>query len=670
MTKIVQEFSGAIRNLLFIYGSLMVPESLRRSLAEPQRRVEFIPAFLENHHVGWGLPSWRPLVDSEGAAVDDLYLAWLVVEHTPDTQWSVPGAIINVTDADLKRIRWRERSYVEADVTANIRLANGSPWSGDHRVTTFRCPDEDHTPAPDGARVAVRKGYYEMITSALPQIHGQEVTIPEPSAVEDVFDSDTLSTAAWKSQAANDIIALDRSLQEVLLNADCTRIVGGERLLIPYVPRPKVLQRGVWHRVERVSETAVGLLAKAVAVMLDDQELQRAAGYEENDVRLAGLGLANNFSGRDPRSPNVPEICRVDLIVTDRGHICVVEINTDSPAGSFHLDVLAPWQLDNCISLGMGYLPEGLPDSVCDELVQTMQRHWYGYLEAMGAPRRPIHSAAILDMDIRGRPTSSEFREYQRRFAQSGIDAAILEPEDITYRKGNLVRREDGVQIDLVYKRLLFDDIMREKSNPSSSERYAGILALEQAYLDNTVCMAPTMLSRMAGNKLLFAIVKHPSFEERLKKVGLELTEAERQVIQHNTPDTLVWANGELEIRPDFHKEILDDPTPWVLKAVNSYGARDVHFGSMMDYPHTSFLEKYNRDYIVQREQPHGMMEVPVITGTQVSWEFKPFTLGCYVVRAEEGPRAVGMEAKVTSPPPVALNATGGGRTAVFPTAR
>ena len=35
MTKIVQEFSGAIRNLLFIYGSLMVPESLRRSLAEP-----------------------------------------------------------------------------------------------------------------------------------------------------------------------------------------------------------------------------------------------------------------------------------------------------------------------------------------------------------------------------------------------------------------------------------------------------------------------------------------------------------------------------------------------------------------------------------------------------------------------------------------------------------
>ena len=157
MTKIVQEFSGAIRNLLFIYGSLMVPESLRRSLAEPPRRVEFIPAFLENHHVGWGLPSWRPLVDSEGAAVDDLYLAWLVVEHTPDTQWSVPGAIINVTDADLKRIRWRERSYVEADVTANIRIANGSPWSGDHRVTTFRCPDEDHTPAPDGARVSPRR---------------------------------------------------------------------------------------------------------------------------------------------------------------------------------------------------------------------------------------------------------------------------------------------------------------------------------------------------------------------------------------------------------------------------------------------------------------------------------------------------------------------------------
>ena len=76
---------------------------------------------------------------------------------------------------------------------------------------------------------------------------------------------------------------------------------------------------------------------------------------------------------------------------------------------------------------------------------------------------RPIETAAILDVDVRGRPTSSEFREFQRRFADAGVDARILEPEDLDYRNGKLVRREDGVPIDLVYKRLLFDDIMRER---------------------------------------------------------------------------------------------------------------------------------------------------------------------------------------------------------------
>ena len=40
-------------------------------------------------------------------------------------------------------------------------------------------------------------------------------------------------------------------------------------------------------------------------------------------------------------------------------------------------------------------------------------------------------------------------------------EAKILELDEITYRDGKLVRRRDGVQTDLVYKRLLFDDIVR-----------------------------------------------------------------------------------------------------------------------------------------------------------------------------------------------------------------
>ncbi len=63
-------------------------------------------------------------------------------------------------------------------------------------------------------------------------------------------------------------------------------------------------------------------------------------------------------------------------------------------------------------------------------------------------------------------------------------------------------------------------------------------------------------------------------------------------------------------------------------------------------------------------------MEVTAVDGDQVDWVFKPFTLGCYVFRSSGVAKAVALEAKVSSSMPVALNQDGGGRTAVFPTAR
>ena len=668
---VVEEFTGVIWNLLFVYGSLLDPDSLRRSLADPQWGIECIRAFLENHTIRWGVPSWRPLVDSAGASVDKLYLEWLVVDHTPGQPGSVPGAIINVTDADLQRLRWRERSYAEADVTADIRLAGGKPLHQDLRVVTFRSPGHPHPPVPAGCRTAVRKGYHDMAASALAQVHGPRVTLPRPAAVEDVFAADAFSVAAWKRQDPQDIVKWDLQLQEVLRTADCTRMVDGAVGLIPSVLRPQVIARGVWKQANLVSETAVRLCGKALAVLLDDRQLQRAAGYDDNDVRMAQTSLANNFSGRDPQRPNLPEICRVDLTLTDRGDLHVLEVNSDSPAGSFNLDVLVPAQLEQCRAMGMGYLPEEWPSRVCESALRTLERHWDGYLAAAGAEPRPLRTAAILDVDVRDRPTSSEFREFQRRFQEAEIEAEILEPDEIAYRDGKLVRRRDGVQIDLVYKRLLFDEIVRERNSPARTERSAGIGALEQAYSDNAVCMAPTMLSRMVGNKLLFAIIKHPSFEERLRHLGLELTDTERRVRDNNIPETHIWAAGPLPSELGFHQRVLDDTKPWIIKAVNSYSAQKVHFGSNSNsseirLPRSVFLENYNQDYIVQRVVPHGTMEVPVVVGRDVAWQFKPFTLGCYVFR---GAQAVGMEAKVTSEPPVALNLPGGGRTAVFPTA-
>lgn len=668
---IAEDFTDVIWNVLFVYGSLLDSNSLRRSLADPQRHLECIPAFLDNHTIRWGLPTWRPSVDDEGVSVNNLYLEWLTVDHTPGEPGSVPGALINVTDADLQRLRWRERSYAEVDVTTDIRLANRAATLRGRRVVTFRSPRQDHPPVPDGCRTAVRAGYHEMVTNALRRIHRPGVTLPEPTAIRNVFYADQFSATAWKTLGHDSIITWEQGLRKTLQEADCTRMVADDQVdLIPYVLRPLVMSRHTWEQVNLVSETAVSLCSKALAVLLDDRDIQRAAGYDDHDTRLARASLANNFSGRDLKNPNLPEICRVDLTLTDRGHLHVLELNTDSPAGTFNLDVLIPPQLEQCHAMGMNYLPREWPVRACASLIHALEQHWNGYLDATGADPRPLRSVAILDVDVRNRPTSSEFIEYQRRFEEAGIEAVILEPDEITYRDGRLVRIRDGAQIDLVYKRLLFDDIMRERNFPSTTARSAGIGSLEQAYSDNAVCMAPTMLSRMVGNKLLFAIIKHPTFEKRLSDLGLEMTAAERRVRHDNIPETHVWAAGALESEPGFHQSILEDPKPWILKAVNSFGSNDVLFGSRLERPRSVFFDRYNREYIVQREQPHGVMEVPVTAGRNIAWEYKPFTLGCYVFRNGDAPQATALEAKVTSAPPVALNLPGGGRTAVFPTAR
>ena len=309
--------------------------------------------------------------------------------------------------------------------------------------------------------------------------------------------------------------------------------------------------------------------------------------------------------------------------------------------------------------------------------MDTLFEHWNGYLQAVGDPDRKLNFAAILDTNVRGRPTSSEFEAFKRLFEESGIEAEILEPDQIEYDSGRLVvgraaEANAGKQIDMVYKRLLFDDIINERDEPSNPALGAGITALEMAYMQNAVCMAPTFLTRMVGNKFLMAIIKHPTFEQRLSNEGITLTDRERRVREENFPETHNWADVPLANRPGFLQEVLADPRPWIVKGVNSYGSRLVRFGSKEDYPPPIFQQTHNDQndrYIIQREVPHGVMEVPVITGRQVDWVLKPFTLGCYVFRREGRARAVGMEAKVSYQRPVALNEQGGGRTAVFGTA-
>ena len=316
-------FPGIVQNCLAVYGSLADPDSLRRTLVDHRGPVDYIPAFLDNHTIHWGLPSYRPLVDSDGNSVRDLYLEWLVVTQDTGSSEPVRVALINVSDADLERLKARERSYELATVTDDIRLASGNPLPGGIKeVLTFRKPDAGHPAVPAGFRVAARKGYADLVTRAFAYIHGFGFALPQPSAIADVHDADSFSLEKWKSESDEGIIERDQALRNKLIDERCIRLENSRLPVpIPYALRPLVIQRGVFEEAMAVSETAVSLCGKALTLLLSDRQLQEAAGYNDNDIRLASPSLANNFIGRGGgrNRPNLPEICRVDLILTNQG---------------------------------------------------------------------------------------------------------------------------------------------------------------------------------------------------------------------------------------------------------------------------------------------------------------------------------------------------------------
>ena len=100
--------------------------------------------------------------------------------------------------------------------------------------------------------------------------------------------------------------------------------------------------------------------------------------------------------------------------------------------------------------------------------MDTLLEHWAGYLAAIGEPNRQPRFAAVLDIDVTGRPTSSEFEAFRMLFEKRGIEAAILEPEHIAYDGGKLVTVESG---EVEHSIPIFEALHRLAGNPEATLR-------------------------------------------------------------------------------------------------------------------------------------------------------------------------------------------------------
>jgi uncharacterized circularly permuted ATP-grasp superfamily protein len=102
----------------------------------------------------------------------------------------------------------------------------------------------------------------------------------------------------------------------------------------------------------------------------------------------------------------------------------------------------------------------------------------------------------IAIVDWREVPTYSEFELLRDAFVAAGVPTIIVDPRELVFDHDRLVA--NGVAIDLVYRRVLINDILA---------READCRALLDAYAARAVCVANTLRCKIPHKKAFFAVL-------------------------------------------------------------------------------------------------------------------------------------------------------------------
>ncbi len=139
--------------------------------------------------------------------------------------------------------------------------------------------------------------------------------------------------------------------------------------------------------------------------------------------------------------------------------------------------------------------------------------------------------------------------------AQRGFDTLVADPRELEYSGGRL-RCYDGKPIDLVYRRVLVEDMLRDPQ---------GSRALVEACQDRAVCLVNNFASKPLTVKSLLALLHSPEGEELLSA-------GERELVHRLVPRTL-------RLTPETRSVIEAEKDNFVLKPADGWGAQGLYLG-------------------------------------------------------------------------------------------
>src|SRR5262245_42014232 len=255
--------------------------------------------------------------------------------------------------------------------------------------------------------------------------------------------------------------------------------------------------------VKEAAETLWTLGERVAQAAMADRTLLDDLGLSDDEIRLARI---------DPGYPTTSTAARADAFILPES-LQFAEYNAESPAGPAYSQGLAALFSELPLMASFRERIDARPYRPADAILPALvasYREWGG---TAAAPQVAI-------VDWRDVPTYSEFELLRDGFVAAGVPTTICDPRDLAFDRGRLVA--GGVAIDLVYRRVLINDIVAREDE---------CRALLQAYQAGAVCVANTLRCKIPHKKAFFAVLT----DERYAPL---FSDDERTMIRRHIPWT------------------------------------------------------------------------------------------------------------------------------------
>ncbi len=314
------------------------------------------------------------------------------------------------------------------------------------------------------------------------------------------------------------------------------KLTFGERIHCPFL-RPFLLSGRDEARIRHGAETIAAVGERVVHGAIDSPALFAQLGITEAEERLIRI---------DPGYVTASTASRLDAFLLPDA-LYFAEYNAESPAGPGYTQRLA--ELFDSLPVTARFR-EGRRVRFHRPINPLLEALLDSYREWGGTASPP--TMAIVDW--RGVPTWTEFEILRDAFVETGVPTVVCDPRALEFDGRTL--RADGRRIDLVYRRVLINDIIAQPEECA---------ALVRAYETRAVCVANTFRCKIAHKKAFFAVLTDPANSALFSA-------AEREVIAASVPWTRLLAAPLLDLARKRREAL-------VLKPNDEYGGKGVTLG-------------------------------------------------------------------------------------------